>query len=378
MPGAYVDGRVDGREVLESRLLAAVSPTARAVVVVGGSGSLGVAIKRFRSDPRVIAIQVDAGDTAIARQELDVVREVDVELAMPPIEPGTVDCAVFSDVLGHLRDPLPVLRAAGSWLTTEGSIVCSFPNFAHHSVLTQALRGDLQYRSDGALDRENVRFYTYATILKLLLEGGFAPDIAEIVEVRDRGDFVTSAAPLLDVLGIGHPQAERHLNAYQYVVTATPLTLADGPIRPLTIVVCTNDARQLQNNLLASPCLGPDSPHEVLLYEGMKSAAEGLNQGIREATNDLVVLVHQDVYLPSWWPPQLASQWSLAEDEGPLAVGAAFGVRYRHGGREHVGHVVDRDHLLAMDAELPATVDGLDEMLLVVPRDTPLLSGSMT
>lgn len=113
-------------------------------------------------------------------------------------------------------------------------------------------------------------------------------------------------------------------------------------------------------------------PDEVLLYEGMGSAAEGLNRGMREASNDLVVLVHQDVYLPSWWPAQLASQWALADRAGQVAVAGAFGVRYREGGREHVGLVVDRDHLLAHDAELPATVDGLDEMLIVIPRATPL------
>ncbi len=360
-------------EGLNERLLAVVPDAARTIVDVGcANGRFGAALKRDRSDRTVIGVERNPAAAAIARARLDTVHEVDLEIALPLIEPGTVDCVVFGDVIEHLRDPLPLLRAAKTWLTPGGSIACSIPNVTHHSVLLQLFRGDLQYQSAGILDRTPVCFYTYATIMKLLLEAGFAPDIADIIEIRGRDHVIAAAAPMLELLRIGQPQAARHLNAYQYVITGTPLALVDGPVRPITFVSCTNDADQLQSNLLASPCLGPDSPHEVLLYEGVGSAADGLNRGVREATNDLVVLVHQDVYLPSWWPAQLASQWARSEETGPLAVAGAFGVRYREGGRTHVGDVVDRDHLLAEDVELPADVDGLDEMLLVVPRDTPL------
>ena len=141
---------------------------------------------------------------------------------------------------------------------------------------------------------------------------------------------------------------------------------------PITVVACTNDDAQLAHNLLASPCL-VDGRHEVLLYAGMTSAAEGLNRGIEEASNDVVVLVHQDVYLPGWWPAQLWAQWEAAAAAGgPVGVGAAFGVRYRETDRTSVGHVVDRDRLLWKPTPLPADVDTVDEMLLVVPRVTPL------
>ena len=370
---ARPDERGHYYEGLNEHLLAVVPDAARTIVEVGcANGRLGEALKRDRTDRSVIGVERDPHAAAIARQRLDAVLEVDLEVDLPVIDPGSVDCVVFGDVLEHLRDPLPLLRAARSWLAPGGSIACSIPNIAHHSVLLQLVRGDLQYQPAGLLDTTHVRFYTYATIMKVLLEAGFAPDIADIIEIRGRDHVVAAAQPMLDLLRVGQPQAARHLNAYQYVVTATAVAIADGPARPITFVACTNDPEQLQSNLLASPCLGPGSPHEVLLYEGMGSAAEGLNRGIREAKNDLVVLVHQDVYLPSWWPAQLTAQWARAEEAGPVAVAGAFGVRYREGGRVHVGHVVDRDHLLAQDVPLPARVDGLDEMLLVVPRDTPL------
>ena len=159
----------------------------------------------------------------------------------------------------------------------------------------------------------------------------------------------------------------------RYVVSGRAVDVAPtSATPPITVVACTNDDAQLAHNLLASPCL-VDGRHEVLLYAGMTSAAEGLNRGIEEASNDVVVLVHQDVYLPGWWPAQLWAQWEAAAAAGgPVGVGAAFGVRYRKTDRTSVGHVVDRDRLLWKPTPLPADVDTVDEMLLVVPRVTPL------
>ena len=353
-------------------LVAAVPATATTVVALDADGTLGEAIKAARPDCTVIA----AGPLVADRDGLDAVHVVDLAVGLPAIGLGTVDCVVARHVVERVADPLRVLRAARSWLAPGGTLAAAVPNAGHHSVLVQLLRGDLHFAPGSGLDDATTRLYTYAPLLKLLLEAGFAPSIADAddgIDAADgRDDLVAAATPLLDRLGISARQARRHLNAHEYVVTGAPIAVPDGPGPPVTFVACTNDAAQLRSNLLASPCLAPGHPHEVLLYEGMGSAAEGLNRGIREASHDLVVLLHQDVYLPSWWPAQLDEQWRVAERDGPVALAGAFGLRYREGGRTHVGRVVDRDHLLAMDVPLPATVDGLDEMLLVVPRTTPL------
>jgi SAM-dependent methyltransferase len=365
-PREYHDG-------MNEQLLAVVPESASVIVELGcANGRLGAALKRDRPDRRVVGVERHREAAAVARTVLDEVHELDLERELPAIEPGSVDCVVLGDVIEHLTDPLPLLRAARTWLAPTGLLACSIPNLAHHSVLVQLLRGDLQYEPAGILDETHVRFYTYATIMKLLLEAGFAPTIADIIEIRGRDHVIEAAKPLLEVIGVDAPQAARHLNAYQYIATGRPIAYAEGPVRPLTFVACTNDEAQLHHNLLASPCLGPGAPHQVLLYEGMSSAAEGLNRGIREAEHDIVVLLHQDVYLPSWWPAQLGAQWDLAQQSGTVALAGAFGVRYREGGRTNVGHVVDRDQLLATDEPLPTTVDGIDEMLMIVPRDTPL------
>ncbi len=141
----------------------------------------------------------------------------------------------------------------------------------------------------------------------------------------------------------------------------------------VTIVACVNDEDQLDANLRMSPCLREPGPHQLLLYRDCASAAEGLNRGVSEAVNELVVLVHQDVYLPEGWPGQLVEQWRRAEGQGgaPIGIAGVIGMRSRQIPGSFVGHVVDRDHLTTFGpGPFPCDADLLDEMLLVVPRDT--------
>jgi len=178
-PGGEPDSYHEG---FNEPLFRTVPATATTIVEVGcANGRLGAELKRGRPDRTVIGVEGDPTAATVARTRLDDVLELDLDRALPPIAPGSVDWVLFGDVIEHLRDPLPLLQASRSWLSPGGSIACSIPNAAHHSVLLQLLRGDFQYQPAGILDQTHVRFYTYATILKLLLEAGFAPDIADII-----------------------------------------------------------------------------------------------------------------------------------------------------------------------------------------------------
>ena len=178
----------------------------------------------------------------------------------------------------------------------------------------------------------------------------------------------------------------------------------------LSFVVCLSDDALLQANLLASPCLGPGSPHEVIAIRNAPSAADGLNMGLERAKNEWVVYVHQDVFLPRGWDRLLALQYRLAERRfGPIGIAGVYGVgdvvSTKNGNRhprpargagsgdprpalpdprpalpeprpalavERIGRVVDRGRVLHDGPELPARVATLDELLLVLPRNTSL------
>jgi GT2 family glycosyltransferase len=138
-------------------------------------------------------------------------------------------------------------------------------------------------------------------------------------------------------------------------------------------VVCGSDEAVLNANLLSSPCLAAGTPHEVLLMSGFSSAAAGLNRGLELAGNDWVVCVHQDVYLPEGWPQRFRQQLQQTEAIwGRIGVLGVYGVAISEGNCRRAGHVVDRYQLLREPTPLPARVDTLDELLLVVRKDAGL------
>jgi hypothetical protein len=178
---------------------------------------------------------------------------------------------------------------------------------------------------------------------------------------------------------------------------------------PLSFVVCVSDDAVLKANLLASPALASEhSPHEVILIHKAPSAAAALNVGLERARNEWVACVHQHCYLPFvrvveplslggaedapdepggtdtvqlGWDEALFEQLRTAEERfGPIGVAGVYGVGEVIGGNgtgsslaaERIGWVVDRGRALRDGPELPARVATLDELLLVVRRDSGL------
>jgi hypothetical protein len=175
----------------------------------------------------------------------------------------------------------------------------------------------------------------------------------------------------------------------------------------LSFATCVSRPETVRTNLRASPCLRPGKPHQVIAVEGCSSAASGLNAGLQYAKGELLVCVHQDVYLPEGWDRCLVQQFREAERRfGPIGVAGVYGVGpvllakggpagcraaepAKGGARcedfiphppslipaesaERIGWVVDRRRMLRDGPELPARVATLDELLLVVRRDSPL------
>ncbi len=235
------------------------------------------------------------------------------------------------------------------------------------------LRGLFPYIPGTLLDPSYVRLFTSASVMQLLLDAGYAPNTVGRVEDDGATAVVVAGAPLFELLGVGAGDAERDLRTSRLIVHGSPLAPWDASTEvPVTFVACVNDDAQLDANLRRSPCLAAGGPHELLVFRDCADAAEGLNAGIERARHDFVVLVHQDVYLPEGWPARMVAQWRQAErGGGAIGIAGVFGVLDRRVPFDAVGHVVHGDRLLA-HRSLPSDVDGLDELLMVVPKDTPL------
>ena len=92
------------------------------------------------------------------------------------------------------------------------------------------------------------------------------------------------------------------------------------------------------------------------------SAGAALNHGARQARHELVVFVHQDVYLHSIERLVSAgrafqeSSWGLLGANGVTSAG------------ESVGRMRDRTQLIGRHTLVPLDVDSVDEVLFMVPR----------
>lgn len=362
---------------LNQWLLRAVPQDAVAILEVGcAEGRLGEALLQGRPDRRVSGIERESGPAREASARLDRVFELDVEQTAPDLPPGSFDCILFGDVLEHLRDPLGAIRRLLPLLRPDGTVLCCVPNVQHVSVLSALLRGDFQYQPLGIMDETHVRFFTYASFTKLLLDTGLEPEIVDHVPSPPGAPFMEALGPALRHVGADPALAQAYLGSYQYVFRGRPLGWSQGRAEePMSFVTCVNDEAQLQDNLLASPCLRGDTIHEILTVRDARSVGEALQAALAQAVHPLVVLVHQDVYLPAGWVQRFQSQWKLAEQRfgrvGLLGVYGASLDPASPGGVRRTGHVVDRYRLLH-DGVGPAMVDTLDEVLLAMPKGTPL------
>ncbi|GAB4397030.1 MAG: hypothetical protein OHK0048_03910 [Rhodoferax sp.] len=84
------------------------------------------------------------------------------------------DRIVCADVLEHLRDPRRVLRQCHDLLAPDGRVLISVPNVAYCGLVAELLCGDFRYRPEGLLDQTHLRFFTRASLLRLLHETGWA------------------------------------------------------------------------------------------------------------------------------------------------------------------------------------------------------------
>jgi SAM-dependent methyltransferase len=368
-PDAYYDG-------FNERLFAAVPAHAKRVLEVGcARGRLGHELKLQDPSRYVAGVEQDPIAAQAAGERLDDVFVLDVQTDIPPIETGSLDCLLLGDVLEHLLDPEDVLRRYRDLLANDGVVLVSVPNIQHFSVVKSLLRGDFMYQPSGLLDGTHLRFFTYMSFAKLMLDAGFLPKIEGRIRSGEAQHLVEPAAPLLTHCRVHPDSALEPLDTYQYVVSGTKLP--DPPAgyaaEPITFVACVNDDDQLESNLLRSPCLDPGTPHEIILMRRQTSAADGFNTALEKARHDLVVFVQQDIYLPRGWDSQFLRQFREAERHLPsVGVAGVFGYRFGPDGKTDLGRVLDRQTLYDLPAALPAEADGLDEIVLAVRRGTPL------
>jgi hypothetical protein len=136
-----------------------------------------------------------------------------------------------------------------------------------------------------------------------------------------------------------------------------------------TIVAAVNNDDVLRENLLRSPGI---RDHQLILKRGFKSAALAYNSAIDEAESDLIIFVHQDIYLPDSWFPDLRRALSyLEEHDNNWGVLGCFGSTAHDPGG--LGRVYTNGlGFHGRELAVPHKVETLDEIILVLRRSSGL------
>lgn len=137
----------------------------------------------------------------------------------------------------------------------------------------------------------------------------------------------------------------------------------------ISVVVACNDRGVLQTNLLVSPLFSSPST-QLIVEEDHPSASIAYNEGLRKASHDWVVFVHQDVYLPRGWEDSLTKailhiesqgiNWAVLGVIGVTNEGEILGTVWSTGLGIEIGNGIDS----------PTAAVSLDEMILVLKKSS--------
>ncbi len=381
------EGRVD--VVPPDEYLADAVPATARTVLQCGAGTGWIASRLKQRHPGRVVYGTDfpgrspgPATRAGARgapgfDDLDGYHEVDLERALPPLEAGSVDCIVYADVAAPLRRSPGRPGATDRALLSDdgdGAVLGSQPAASRDRGGDPAWPVPLHPRHPPrpllrpALHRRRASCSSSSTPATPRHTVGRVEDDGA-ADVRGG-----AGAPLFELLGVGAGDAERDLRTSRLIVRGSPLAPSEASDEvPLTFVACVNDEAQLDANLRRSPCLRGRAPSRVArLPRTAPARRKGSTPGSsRPATNSSSSCT-RTCTCPrggrlAWWP----NGDRPSAPAGPIGIAGVFGVLDRRVPFDAIGHVVHRDRLLT-HRSLPSDVDGLDELLMVVPRDTPL------
>jgi hypothetical protein len=139
----------------------------------------------------------------------------------------------------------------------------------------------------------------------------------------------------------------------------------------ISFIVTVSDDNVLKQNLLSSPIYRPNCHHEIIIRHGFNSASLAYNDAMDRANNDLMVFLHQDVFLPEGWDEKLFRIiYSLEEEKIPWGVLGSFGITLDG---QPAGHLYTNGLGKVLgSSKNPIEVQSLDEVVIVMKKSSGL------
>lgn len=141
--------------------------------------------------------------------------------------------------------------------------------------------------------------------------------------------------------------------------------------RAFAAAAAINDRDVLGRCLAASPDI-VSGAIPLATYEGYRTAGSAYNAALEHSPAPVLILVHQDVYLPAGFAEKLDKALRMLNEHDPRW--AVAGVVGCHPDGHVVGHTwcSGNDRVIGTPENLPQPVASLDELLLVIRIDAHL------
>jgi SAM-dependent methyltransferase len=153
-------------------------PPAR-VLDLGCSG--GLLADRIRARGHHVT-GVDYLEIPGIRDRVDRFFQADLAVGIPPEVGDGYDLIIGGDIIEHLPRPGKALAEMRTMLRPGGQVLLSVPNFGHWYPRTRTVLGMFGYDRRGILDDTHLRFFTRATLRRLVRDCGF-----DVLEERATG-----------------------------------------------------------------------------------------------------------------------------------------------------------------------------------------------
>jgi 2-polyprenyl-3-methyl-5-hydroxy-6-metoxy-1,4-benzoquinol methylase len=147
-------------------------PDGSSVLDVGaGNGLLARLLRETHQDIVVDGIEPNRYAAALAAPHY---RRFHLGFAESLVEPLAehYDFIVLADVVEHVADPFAFLGRLTEGLPNDTRVVVDTPNVAFGAVRLALLKGRFDYVDSGLLERTHLRFFTLATLERLVTELG--------------------------------------------------------------------------------------------------------------------------------------------------------------------------------------------------------------
>ncbi len=288
-------------------------------------------------------------------------------------EPLEVVC--LRDGLETLDTRSPFWEWIGQHSADDSRLLCHVANAAHLSNFQKLAAGVL-----AEISQPNSRLgFTYPTIVKELLDGGWLPELVQNEEETFAADpFLDLLVQATCKLGISEQIAQLNYVRPDFWIHAcrSPWRGRQNAAQvPLSIIVPVNRDWQFQWDLLASPGLH-EIEVEVIVIRDATSAADVYQRGALKAKYPWRLMMHQDVYIPKGSGRLIVQKLAALSESGLQALPVGFiGMEAIPGSLpvvcRRVGSVVDRTRRYMADESQSALA--IDELAVAIHQSSPLV-----